>query len=210
MLILPDASRRGGSYSRLVSEPAAARIKEWIQAGGTLVGIGGALEWMSSEKVGLLASKRATLNGKKPEGESKQGDESEPDDEYADKAVLPDEELPPRNPGSILRVDLDSEHWMAFGYEDGTNVLGTTRNTYSPVPINKGVNVGRFAKRDRLVLSGFIWEELEELLAEKAFLMVQPHGRGEVIAFTEDPNYRAFADGLNLLLMNAVLFGPSR
>jgi hypothetical protein len=39
--------------------------------------------------------------------------------------------------------------------------------------------------------------------------MHQPMGRGHVIAFAEDPNYRAFQDGLNLLFLNGVFFGPA-
>jgi len=38
----------------------------------------------------------------------------------------------------------------------------------------------------------------------------QPFGRGHVVAFAEDPNVRAFADGLNLLLLNAVLLTAGR
>ena len=38
--------------------------------------------------------------------------------------------------------------------------------------------------------------------------MAQPTGRGHVVAFAEDPNYRAFMDGLNLLFLNGVLMGP--
>ena len=47
-------------------------------------------------------------------------------------------------------------------------------------------------------------------LAQKAFLMHQPLGRGHVVAFAEDPNYRAYAEATQLLFMNAVLLGPGR
>ena len=33
-------------------------------------------------------------------------------------------------------------------------------------------------------------------------------GRGHVVAFAEDPNFRAYFDGLNGLFMNAVFLGP--
>ena len=39
--------------------------------------------------------------------------------------------------------------------------------------------------------------------------MHQPRGRGHVIAFAEEPNFRAFMDGTALLFMNAVLLGPA-
>ena len=36
----------------------------------------------------------------------------------------------------------------------------------------------------------------------------QPFGQGHVIAFAEEPNYRAFTEGTMLLFMNAVMLGP--
>ena len=40
-------------------------------------------------------------------------------------------------------------------------------------------------------------------------LMVQPEGRGNVVAFTADPNFRAYLDGLNILFLNAIFRGPA-
>ena len=45
------------------------------------------------------------------------------------------------------------------------------------------------------------------LLASRSYLMHQPTGRGHVIAFAEDPNYRAYAEATELLFVNAVLLG---
>jgi hypothetical protein len=69
--------------------------------------------------------------------------------------------------------------------------------------------VGLYAPRDRLVASGHAWDEARSLLAQKAFLMEQPLGSGHVVAFAEDPGYRAFAEATELLLLNAVLLGPA-
>lgn len=40
--------------------------------------------------------------------------------------------------------------------------------------------------------------------------MYEPIGSGQVVAFAEDPNYRAYAETTQLLFMNAVLLGPGR
>ncbi len=74
--------------------------------------------------------------------------------------------------------------------------------------LNSGRNVGIYAKKDRLIASGLIWPENQDLLVQKAFAMHQPTGQGHVIAFAEDANYRAFSEGTMLLFMNAVLLGP--
>ena len=47
-------------------------------------------------------------------------------------------------------------------------------------------------------------------LARKAYLIHQPMGRGHLVAFAEDPNYRAYAEASQLLFINAVLLGPGR
>jgi hypothetical protein len=46
-------------------------------------------------------------------------------------------------------------------------------------------------------------------MGNKAFLMHANSGRGNVVAFSEDPNFRAFLDGLNLMFLNGALFGPT-
>lgn len=71
------------------------------------------------------------------------------------------------------------------------------------------MNVATYLPEDKILLSGFTWESARKQLGNKAFLMHQQHGGGQVLAFAEDPNYRAFIDGLSLLFMNAVLLGPA-
>ena len=108
-----------------------------------------------------------------------------------------------------MRVALDTEHWLAFGYDGDTNVLLASRNIFTPIKLDKGRNVGLYMPEGQLLLSGFTWEDARKQVANKAYLMHQPHGGGHVVAFAEDPNYRAFCDGLNLLFLNGIFFGPA-
>jgi hypothetical protein len=55
-----------------------------------------------------------------------------------------------------------------------------------------------------------VWDEASPQLANKAFLIHQPVGRGRLVAFAEDPNYRAYAEATQLLFINAVLLGSAR
>ena len=68
----------------------------------------------------------------------------------------------------------------------------------------------RFAAADDLIASGYVWDENRRQLAFKPYLMAQPTGRGVTIAFAHDPATRAYLDGLDLLIANAVLIAPSR
>jgi hypothetical protein len=84
------------------------------------------------------------------------------------------------------------------------------RRVFTPIRLDKGTNAGVYAGKDRLVASGLVWEDARDLLAQKAYLIDEPLGRGRVVAFAEDPNYRAFAESSELLFINAVLLGPSQ
>jgi hypothetical protein len=236
VLVFPDGSDYDGELPR----EGAARIKAWVENGGTLITLGEATRWLTGKDVGLLASAREMRKKpgektgdkakaepeaaaeKKPDGDKPAvdgvaaaggeaaGEKAEPGEEPFDyaKAIEPEKELPGRTPGAILRVRLDGEHWLAFGYGEATNVLMSSRNIYTPVKLDKGRNVAVYETEDKLVVSGFTWEEKRRQLAQKAYLVHQPLGRGHVVAFAEDPNVRGFTDGQNLLLLNAILFGP--
>lgn len=215
VLILPDGGF-GPGYETVLGERGAARIKEWVQQGGTLITFGAATRWLTGEKIGLLAT-QAELRGGKPEGAEKKEREkpssedargSKPEFDY-ESYIIPDREPPFPTPGAILRVKLDTEHWLAAGYDEDTYALVESSNIFTPLKLDKGQNVGIYFPSDKLLASGFTYESSRQQLGQKAFLMHQPAGRGHVIAFAEDPNYRAFQDGLNLLFLNAVLFGPA-
>ena len=80
---------------------------------------------------------------------------------------------------------------------------------FSPLKLDKGRNVGIYGKGDALVASGLVWSDARTQYASKSYLMAQPLGEGHVIAFAEDPNYRAFTEATSLLFINAVLLGPA-
>jgi hypothetical protein len=125
-----------------------------------------------------------------------------------DAAIQPDRERPDAQPGAILRVRIDTEHWLSAGQDAESQAMIEGSRVFAPLKMSSGRNVGRYASKDRLIASGLIWPENQDLLVEKAFLMHQPLGQGHVIAFAEDANYRAFSEGTMLLFMNAVLLGP--
>lgn len=222
VLILPnELGFSSETYSEALGERGAKRLKEWVEEGGTLVTLAGATRWLTEEKVGLLATQRELRSGKpergpekeeKPAGkpEEKKAEAAPPTEPYElERAIQPEEELPDPTPGALMRIQLDTEHWLAFGYDGDTNVVVDSRNIFTPLKLDQGRNVGLYLPSDKLLLSGFTWEESRQQLGNKAYLMHQPRGRGHVVAFAEDPNYRAFCDGLNLLFLNAVFFGPS-
>lgn len=217
VLILPDASGMLGGYSGFLGERGVQRLKEWVAAGGTLVAIGSAAEWLTGEKVGLLASRQEKKQAaakepseQKDEGAATKGDDKPPagGDPY-EELIRPDEESPDTVPGALVRVRIADHHWLGFGYDGDTFALVNSNRVLTPLKVNQGTNVGVYFPEPQLLVSGFAWEGSMAQLANKAFLMHQGHGRGHVVAFAEDPNFRAYLHGLDVLFLNAVFFGPA-
>ena len=208
VLILPQ-----GDYSGAINDDGVRRLREWIRAGGTLVTIGDASRWAASEKVGLLEARSEMRDGKPEGGDEKEKDKDKKGDSAGpfnyEKAILPERERPENTPGAVLRVALDTEHWLASGTDGAIQAIVEGQRVFTPVKLDQGTNVGVFATKDRLVASGLVWDEARDQLAQKAFLVEQPVGEGHIIAFAEDPNYRAFAEATELLFINGVLLGPA-
>ncbi len=60
----------------------------------------------------------------------------------------------------------------------------------------------------RLRMSGLLWPEAAERLANTAYVTREALGAGQVILFADDPNFRAATLGTRRLFANAVVYGP--
>jgi hypothetical protein len=201
-----------GSYSDELGDDGIRRLKDWARAGGTIITLGEASRWATREKVGLLET-RTELRGGKPDveppaDEKKAAEEPKKPFDF-EQAIQPDREPPDSTPGAIVRVILDMEHWLSAGFDGEIQAIVEGQRIFTPIKLDKGRNVGVYAAKDRLVAAGFTWDNPKEQLPQKAFLLHQPIGQGHIIAFAEDPNYRAIPEATMLLFINAVLFGPA-
>jgi hypothetical protein len=204
VIVLPS-----GNYGSVIGSGMVERVQAWMRDGGTLITLAGASQWAADENVGLLAT-TSERRGGRPAGESPPAEPTP--DQPIDflEAIAPEDEAPESVPGAILRVILDREHWLSAGTDGEIGVIVEGTRILSPIKLDEGENVGRYGEEDDLVLGGIVWDEAEPQLANKAFLIHQPVGRGQLIAFAEDPNYRAYAETTELLFINAVLLGPGR
>ena len=221
VLILPEAGSFD-DYGRLLDDAAIDNLKGWVARGGVLIGIGSANRFLADASIDILSIRRedAVAGDDDTNGQPAGGGDDEPpeptvpgtiisnDDQYA-AAIRPDKKPPDSMGGVLARAEVDGDHWLGAGVAPSVNVLVRGSDIYTPITLDKGTNVARFAAAADLIISGYAWQENREQLAYKPFAVVQASGEGFVIAFTQDPNVRAYLDGLNVIFMNAIFRGSA-
>ncbi|MCC6262282.1 MAG: peptidase M14 [Bryobacterales bacterium] len=215
-LILPPGSASG--YARVLGTGGAENLKRFVRDGGTLVGVGGALDYLRGGAVGLLSLKQEREATETPASNEKEaaadksgkvdGATFSTEKEYLEFIEDSGEETGDVL-GVLLRGKVDTDHWLTVGCERGVNVLYSGRTIYAPLTLDEGVNAGYLEAPGKVFESGYLWDRLRKQLAFKPFLVSQAVGRGNVIGFVADPAFRAQMDGNNLLLLNAVFRGPA-
>ena len=56
-------------------------------------------------------------------------------------------------------------------------------------------------------MSGLVWPEASQRIANSAYLTREKVGKGQIILFSGEPNFRGSARGTNRLWLNAVIYG---
>ena len=128
--------------------------------------------------------------------------------------------------GAIVSARADSENWLTFGAEDVIPVLygnypilmtggnssaalrigelisnkdsETKTINWSQIPSGYDLNVR---------MSGLVWPEASQRIANSAYLTREKVGKGQIILFSGEPNFRGSARGTNRLWLNAVVYG---
>jgi len=218
VILLPET--RGSGYADVLGERGIDNLKDWVAKGGVLIGIGTANRFLTDPEVNLLSMRRedAVVDTEEEKG----GDKADPENKSTtvpgtlltnvsdyEARLTPDKGNLDSVAGVLVRADVDPDHWLGAGVASPLNVLIRGTDVYTPITIDKGVNVARFQGPDDLLASGYIWEENRKQLAYKPFVVAERNGRGVVIGFTQDPNVRAYLDGLNVIFMNAIFRGSA-
>jgi len=188
VLIMPD-----GFYRFLSDKSAADQLKTWVQQGGRLIALEGAVAQLSRTDWAL-----------KMKEEKKDDKKEEKKDDYTLLRRYENRErdfLTGSIPGAVYRVQLDNSHPLAFGYGDVYYTLKQDDNIYEFIK-DGGWNVG-VLKKDNYV-SGFVGSRTKEKLRDGVVFGVQDMGRGQIVYFADDVLFRSFWENGKLLLCNAV------
>jgi hypothetical protein len=125
------------------------------------------------------------------------------------KAIRPTSELPDPVAGVIVRAKPDPDHWLTAGVPEIIYAMVEGREIFTPIKLDKGVNAAVMPSAKELLASGYLWEENRKQMAYKPLVVVQREGRGAVIGFVADPNFRAYQDGMNVFFLNAIFRAPA-
>ncbi|MEQ8516723.1 MAG: peptidase, partial [Chromatocurvus sp.] len=208
VLVLPETDDE--DYLAVLGENGRNNLRDWVERGGVLLTLGNATRLVADPPAKLLAIQREYAAAPTVDNsETAPGDAAVVPGTHLDEAsysetIRPREVDPESLGGALLRARVDPDHWLGAGVASELNVLARGSDIYTPIRLDLGVNVARFASADDLLASGYVWKANRAQLAYKPFVVVQPLGAGFIIAFTQDPTVRAYLDGLNTLFMNAV------
>ena len=211
VLIIPEQGWTG--LSGALGNSGTAAIRTYVRGGGILVGLGDATRWLADSDTGLIPAQRERAADAPRDASAGSG-------EIVDGTVLANEgelqvleaeagALPESSPGALVHVEANENAWMSAGYTDGAAALVMGSDIYAPVSLGDATTALRFAARDELLAGGYLWEEYADQLALKPFVLSTRQGAGHVVAITQSPTTRAYLEGLDLLLLNAVLLGPA-
>lgn len=108
--------------------------------------------------------------------------------------------------GIIVATTVNPLHWLSYGLPErlpalfnGSNVLMSKSPVATPV---------RLQDASKVRMSGLLWPEARQRIANSAYATVERKGNGQVILFANDPFHRAYFQGTGRLMLNAVLLGP--
>lgn len=184
-----------GSYSA-ISAGGSKNLKDWVQKGGTLLTMKRAATWAKSQG---MANFETVKNKKDEETKKSKKDKLRP---YEMRRRDSGAEV---IGGAIFATKADLTHPLAFGLTDdmlpvfrrGTLFFEPTKNAYATP----------FLYEDKPLLGGYISKSNFENIRNSAAVVVSGTGRGKVICFADNPNFRAFWYGTNRVFLNAVFFG---
>ena len=117
--------------------------------------------------------------------------------------------VPEAVPGAILRANVDRTTPLTYGYDEATLPV-LVASAYFFRPSKEGTNAVVFSADEKqpLHVAGFLWPTTEKLLRGTSYVMDEPTGKGHVVLYAEDPNFRAIWRSTTRLFFNSFLFQP--
>ncbi|WP_029033332.1 M14 family zinc carboxypeptidase [Salinimicrobium terrae] len=176
------------AWGNALGKDEADKLKEWVRRGGTLIGYKNAATWFDKNEFMELEFKKNEVEANNVTFEQRR-------DFRGAQGIG----------GAIFEAKQDLSHPVNFGYKD--DKIALFRDTTLFVEADSTSYKNPIIYTENPLLSGYISEENLELLPGTVPFKHNSMGRGNIILFTDNTNFRAFWYGTNKLLMNAIFFG---
>lgn len=181
-IILPNV--RGNA----INKSATQKLKTWTRNGGTLIGYRNVANWFETNKMLDIEVVETENPAKNISFEQRR--------DFNGAQVIG---------GAIFEAKQDRSHPINFGYEDDKVSLFRNTTIFIKADSTSYKNPIQYTKNP--LQAGYISKINLKTISETRPFVHQSNGRGEVILFTDNTNFRAFWYGTNKLLMNAIFFG---
>ncbi len=183
VLIIPN-----GYYGSVLNENNLQKINDWVQAGGKVIAIDGALRSFAG-KDGFSLKYKSSDNNNSNDNLTPY---AEREREYTNNLIT----------GAIFKTKIDNTHPMAFGYSKDYFTLKLGSSAYDL--LGSGYNVGHLA--DTKVYSGFAGKDALANLGNTLVFGEERKGNGSFIYFVDNTLFRSFWENGKLFLVNSVFF----
>ncbi len=169
------------------------KVKTWVEAGGTLITLKSASEWVIKNQI---------VKGKIRELKEKDSTATKVRIDY-EKAS--DNEGARYTGGAIFSADLDNTNPLGFGYPDRKIALYRNSNTLLELSDSPYNTIIKYEAEP--LLNGYVHPKTLKKIANSAGLLMNSRGRGNVIMFADNPNFRGTWLGTSKLFFNALFYG---
>ncbi len=170
-----------------LNDGQAKKVKAWVEDGGTLIAYRNALRWLKSKEFFKPEFKSSDLVAENIRFEDRSN--------FRGAQVIG---------GAIFEASIDRSHPINFGYKNNSIALFRNTTLFMKPDANSYNNPIRYTNQP--LLSGYISKSNLDSLSLSVPLKISGLGRGTIVGFTDNTNFRAFWYGTNKLLMNAIFF----
>lgn len=185
VLIVPD-----GNYAKVLDNGALKNLQAWIQKGGKLIAIDGALKSFADKKGFSLKAHEVK-------------DSISIDKKLISYADREREGIKKLITGAVFKTKVDDTHPLAFGYSDTYYTLKLGNDSYEL--LEDGYNVVHIGENPKSV-SGFTGTDALETLENSLVFGEERIGKGSIVYMTDNVMFRSFWENGKLFLVNAVFF----
>jgi len=174
-----------GNYSKLKAD----KLKAWVANGGLIVATKSAGKWLSKNEISNVkyAEVKKDSTAQRPYHLL---------DRYKGAQYIG---------GAIFETKADLTNPLFYGYN--STAIPVFRNSTSMMQRDKNAYANPLMYTANPLLSGYISDKNLVKLANTAAVQIDNVGKGVVITFSDNPNFRAFWYGTNRMFLNAIFFG---